>query len=150
MTVLVWILICFLIGALVPIQAAINARLAATLSSMLLTGTISAGTACATLLILYFLTSGIEPKFSIIQETSWWMWLGGFIAPAYLLVIMGASSRLGSTAMIALLIAGQILSSLLVDVRGLLGATQRQLETRNLLGLILIFIGACLVVWRKT
>ena len=74
-----------------------------------------------------------------------WHWAGGFLG-AYLVTIMVvAAPRLGAATMIALVLAGQIGISLILDHFGLFGYAQKAVSWQRLLGASLVGTGVFLI-----
>ena len=66
-----------------------------------------------------------------------------------LIVVAGVSfmiPRVGVSAAITLIIAGQLVISSILDHYGLLGVDIRHMDLQRILGLIIVFIGAWLTV----
>jgi transporter family-2 protein len=77
-----------------------------------------------------------------------WAWAGGFLGAFYVLCTIVVGPRLGAAALLALVILGQLTTSLLVDHFGWLGFPQHPLTLTRLFGVALLFAGAMLIVHR--
>jgi transporter family-2 protein len=74
-----------------------------------------------------------------------WAWSGGLFGAIFIALGILLVPRLGAAAFIALLVAGQMLSSLAFDQFGLLGVPQRAIDPGRLLGAALLVGGVFLI-----
>lgn len=77
-----------------------------------------------------------------------WLWLGGVMGAFIVLTVTFATPRIGTTATIGLLIAGQFAMSLLIDRYGLFGFAQIAVSWPRALGVVLLTVGAALSLYR--
>ena len=77
-----------------------------------------------------------------------WLWLGGVMGAFIVLTVTFATPRIGTTATIGLLIAGQFAMSLVIDRYGLFGFAQIAVSWPRALGVVLLTIGAALSLYR--
>jgi bacterial/archaeal transporter family-2 protein len=73
-----------------------------------------------------------------------WMWAGGVLGVFIVFTITYATPKLGATATIGLLIAGQLVMGALIDRLGLFGVEQIGLSWPRILGILLLATGAAL------
>ncbi len=66
-----------------------------------------------------------------------WMWLGGLMGLTVVLSITFAQPRIGATATIGILIAGQLVMGALIDRYGLFGVVQIAITTPRVIGILL-------------
>jgi bacterial/archaeal transporter family-2 protein len=81
-------------------------------------------------------------------RTPAWMWLGGLMGLTVVLSITFAQPRIGATATIGILIAGQLVMGALIDRYGLFGVDQIAISTPRAVGIVLLGIGAALSLVR--
>ncbi len=132
-----------IIGALLPIEALMNARLGqATRGSLfaafvtcIVGATALGGLLLATRAFAAAPGSGSAPP---------WVWLGGLLGATYLASATMLISRLGAASLICLVILGQILSSMLLDHYGVWNMT-RAADPMRVTGAALVAVGALLV-----
>ncbi|MGF6755067.1 DMT family transporter [Paraburkholderia sp. GAS42] len=131
-------------GAMLPLQAAINARLATAAGSPIWAAAISG--AVLTLVLIAAALTGLRtgPRLAG-NELPWWAWTGGFCGAVVLSATTAIVPRLGASTMIALVMAGQILSSILLDQFGLLGLSVHETSTKRMAASILLMAGAALM-----
>jgi transporter family-2 protein len=77
-----------------------------------------------------------------------WMWLGGVMGLTVVLAITFAQPRIGATATIGILIAGQLLMGAVIDRFGLFGVERIDISAARAAGIVLLGIGAALSLVR--
>jgi transporter family-2 protein len=77
-----------------------------------------------------------------------WMWVGGLMGLLVVFSITFAQPRIGATATIGILIAGQLVMGAVIDRYGLFGVDQIALTWPRLLGIGLLAAGAALSLSR--
>ena len=73
-----------------------------------------------------------------------WMWAGGAMGLVVVLAITFAQPRIGATATIGILIAGQLVMGAAIDRFGLFGVEQISIGWPRALGIVLLAAGAAL------
>jgi transporter family-2 protein len=81
-------------------------------------------------------------------KTPAWMWIGGLMGLTVVTAITFAQPRIGATATIGILIAGQILMGAIIDRFGLFGVDQIAISPARGIGIALLGIGAALSLVR--
>ena len=81
-------------------------------------------------------------------RTPAWMWLGGVMGLTVVFAITFAQPRIGATATIGILIAGQLVMGALIDRFGLFGVEQIAISPARLAGIALLGVGAALSLVR--
>ncbi len=77
-----------------------------------------------------------------------WMWLGGVMGLTVVFTITFAQPKIGATATIGILIAGQLVMGALIDRFGLFGVEQIAISPARAVGIALLGIGAALSLVR--
>jgi len=77
-----------------------------------------------------------------------WLWLGGVMSVLIVLAITVAAPRIGVTATIALVIAGNLAMAVVIDNWGLLGQDQIPISWQRVVGLVLLAAGSALTLAR--
>ena len=75
-----------------------------------------------------------------------WLWIGGAMGLIVVLSITYAGPRIGTTATVAILIAGQLAAAAVIDRFGLFGAEEVALGWERVAGIVLLAAGAALTV----
>jgi transporter family-2 protein len=140
-----YMLIALLAGAMMPTQAATNNKMAAFVDSPVLAALISflVGTVA---LLAYTLLSGIPlTNISAIKEAPAIAWAGGFLGAFFVAATVALVPRLGVAMTFSLIIAGQMLVTLVVDHYGLLGIEVKPVNWQRVAGIFLITAGVVLI-----
>jgi transporter family-2 protein len=140
-----YLLFAFAAGAALPVQFGINAQLASWLDSPVraafvsfLTGTIVLAGAAA-------LVFKPLPSVSRLGHAPWWVWVGGAFGAFYVAGSIVAAPRLGAATLVAAIIAGQSLASVVVDHFGWVGFEPKHVSAGRLAGVVLVGAGVVLV-----
>jgi transporter family-2 protein len=81
-------------------------------------------------------------------RTPLWMWLGGVMGATVVFSITFAQPRIGATATIGILIAGQLVMGAVIDRFGLFGVDKIGMSLPRAVGIALLGIGAALSLVR--
>jgi bacterial/archaeal transporter family-2 protein len=81
-------------------------------------------------------------------RTPLWMWLGGVMGLTVVGTITFAQPRIGATATIGILIAGQLVMGAVIDRFGLFGVDRIDISLPRAIGIVLLGIGAGLSLVR--
>lgn len=139
------ILLALLAGFVVPTQAGINAQLSLWTRSSVLASTISffVGTV---VLIVYCLVMRIPlPPLATAGALPWWAWTGGALGAYFVASTIFLAPKLGATTLVASLLAGQMIASLVLDQFGLLGYPVHPVSFGRIVGVLMIVGGVMLV-----
>lgn len=132
-------------GAMLPLQAAINARLARLVGSPLWAAGISGLVLTAVLALLAGVALRAGPRTEGLGGAPWWVWTGGLCGAVVLSATTAIAPRLGTAGMIALVMAGQVLCSLVLDHYGALGLPVLPISAKRLAAAALLLAGAALM-----
>jgi transporter family-2 protein len=136
--------IAFALGAILPMQAAINARLAKTAGSPVISAFVSF--AVGTLALMVFLIVSGQFQFRFISSQSpWWIWTGGLLGTFFVAGIVIVLPRLGVVLSFSLVLAGQMFAAILFDQFGWLGVAIKEISAGKIIGSILLIIGVILI-----
>jgi bacterial/archaeal transporter family-2 protein len=83
-----------------------------------------------------------------VANTPAWMWIGGLMGFTVVSSITFAQPRIGATAVIGILIAGQLVMGAIIDRFGWFGVEQIGISPYRALGVVLLGIGAALSLVR--
>ncbi|MEO7672504.1 MAG: DMT family transporter [Pyrinomonadaceae bacterium] len=140
-----YILIALLAGAMMPTQAATNNRMAAFVDSPVLAAFVSfvVGTLA---LFVFVLLSGV-PLVSLggVKDAPAIAWIGGILGAFFVAASVTLVPKLGVAMTFSILIAGQMIVTLVIDHFGLLGVPIRALSLTRLGGILLIATGVVLI-----
>jgi bacterial/archaeal transporter family-2 protein len=138
--------VALLAGAVLPIQALINARLGMALGGPLWAAAASFAIGSMALVVSQLVFRAPIPTAAQVASTPPWIWVGGFLGAIYLGGAIASVSRIGAGAMTALIILAQISSSLAIDHFGVLVAHGHPLNAIRALGALLLVSGVVLIV----
>ncbi len=133
-------------GCLMAMQPAVNGRLSEFCSHKLQASLISFGVGFIAILILSICLRTGFPNTKQLAEVPWWGWIGGLIGAYMVTVSLWVAPSLGATRWIALVLAGQITLSLVLDHFGLLGFAEHAFNVKRLLGVTFLATGVWLVM----
>ena len=135
----------FLAGSLLPVQAGLNMQLAKNLGHPLL-GALASFFIGTIVLIAYALLTGVKvPGPSQLSSSPYWMWIGGIMGAFYVAATVILSPRLGAATTIALFVAGQMLTSIMLDHHGIVGFPAHPANIWRMLGAALVVMGVILI-----
>lgn len=142
---LVYLLAALVTGALVPFQLAFNAQLREATRSPYTAGLVifAIGAVAMTGLVLMLRQS--MPSAAMLAAAPWTVWLGGLIAVVYILAVVVVTPRIGVGTMAVFVVAGQILTALVLDHLGAFGNPQASINLWRLAGALLVVSGAVLI-----
>ena len=128
-----------------PTQAAINNRLAAYVLSPISAAFISflVGTIA---LFIYLVATG-TPLVSLlnVKDAPPVAWLGGLLGAFFVTCTVVLAPRVGVAMTFSLIVAGQMLITLVLDHFGFLGLEERPISISRILGILLITVGVILI-----
>ncbi|MBK5305270.1 MAG: DMT family transporter [Frankiaceae bacterium] len=127
-------------GALVAVQARINAGLAVELDDALLAALVSFLTGLALVLVVVLSRSSARRGWSSVREVPWWTRLGGLGGASLVAVSAFAAPRIGVALLTVGLVAGQTSGGLLVDRAGLGPGGRHALSAPRVAGAVLCLL----------
>ena len=142
---LLYLLLAAAAGAMLPVQAGVNAQLARFVGGPVRASFVSFLVGTIALLALSIAIAKPLPSGSKLGGTPWWVWVGGLLGAFYVVGVITSAPRLGAVALIAAVIAGQTVCSVLADQFGWVGFPEQPATPGRLAGLALVFAGVALV-----
>ena len=141
------LLLGFAAGAMAAVQAVVNARLRHAVSSPFQVALLSFGVGTLALIGIVAAT-GRSFAGASFASVPWWAWTGGLLGAGYITTAVVVAPRIGALALMALVIAGQLLAALVLDHFGLLGLRRMPVTSSRLAGAALLLAGLFLVLRR--
>jgi transporter family-2 protein len=132
-------------GVLLPVQAGVNAQLRSALGSPIAAALVSFVIGTVGLAALVVLLRSPFALRSAWASSSWGQWSGGLLGAVYVVATIVLAPRLGAATLVAAVVAGQMLASVLLDQYGLVGFPVHPLSALRLLGAGLVIGGVILV-----
>jgi len=144
---MIWLLlgIAVLLGVALPAQVGVNAQLRIGLGHPLVAATVSFAVGTLALLAVTLVARPGMPSTQQLIRLPWWQWTGGVLGAIYIAATIILAPRLGAAALLAAIVAGQMLASLVLDHFGLLGFPVVPVSWWRVVGIALIFGGVLLV-----
>jgi len=134
-------------GAVLPLQALINARLGGALGSPLWGAAAQNIIGALGMLAIIAVMRPVTPSLSAVAGVPAWAWLGGVMGMLYVFSVLIAAPQLGAARMMVCVIAGQMVASIVLDHFGVLHE-RRPISVTTIAGAALLLAGAALVLRR--
>ena len=142
-----YIFLALIIGACVPTQAGINNQLRNWLGSPFLASVVNFCVG-AGFLVVYTLVARIPlPSAGDLKGSPWWIWCGGILGVFFVSSAIVVAPKLGAASMLSLVVAGQMVASLILDHFAFLGYPMQPVTLFRILGVVLVAGGAILIRW---
>jgi bacterial/archaeal transporter family-2 protein len=143
--VAIWAYLLFALGAgaVLPIQFGINAQLATWVGGSVRAAFVSFAVGTAALLLAVLATTRGWPERA--GDAPWWVWTGGLLGAFYVLGSIVTAPRLGAATLVAMILAGQAIASMLVDHFGWVGFEEEPISLVRVVGFLLLAGGVALV-----
>jgi transporter family-2 protein len=143
MSGLLLLLFAVVAGAFLPTQAGVNARLAHYVGGPVRASMISFAVGAVALFIVVLVFYRSEGHRA--DAAPWWAWIGGLLGAFYVTSTVVVPVRIGAGAFFGILVAAQLVTSVVLDRFGWIGFPQRDASPLKLLGVALLVAGALLV-----
>jgi transporter family-2 protein len=140
-----FVILAIVIGALMPIQAGLNAELTRQLKNPFIGAFVSLTVGAIAVSALVIFSGGIG-NLKRLNEVPPHLFLGGILGAIFVGSSLFFIPRMGATAMVAAFITGQLLGSVIIDHYGLMGLNVSPISTTKVIGVILLFVGLFLVI----
>ncbi|MGI9372187.1 MAG: DMT family transporter [Hyphomicrobiales bacterium] len=140
-------LACFA-GGIIAAQGPIYARFADGIGNPIQAGMLAFATGTLVFFVLALIQGNPFPALASIKQVPIWVWAGGAIGTAVVLISMFAVPKLGAATYTVAMIAGQLAASYVYDKFGVFGLTARDLSPVNMLGMALVLAGVVLTTIR--
>lgn len=137
--------LAFLAGTLLPFQVSSNAAVGKALGHPLWGALVSLAVSTLVLAPLLWVFNVPAPRLNTALAGPWWLWIGGVFGAVYVLSATALTPKLGAAGFIVLVVAGQMIASILVDRFGLMGLTPRPVTLARFAGILCIVVGAILI-----
>ena len=138
--------IALLSGVGLAFQVGINATLAKGLNNPFMAALMSfivGGVGLA--LIATFIHRPAIPSVHSLQTMPWWVWTGGVLGALYVTSAIVAAPKIGTTQLVAYVITGQMIASLILDHYGLLGFEIKSISIGRIIGVFLLISGTLMI-----
>ena len=143
---LFWQILALLSGCCLAIQPAVNGHLGIGISSGIQAALISFLIGTILLIAInVILKQMTSVKMAFQKKAPWWFYMGGFLGALYVFFALVITPEIGTGAFVIFVLIGQMIVSLLIDNYGLLRSRVRKVSMIQIIGLIVMLIGAGIV-----
>ncbi|UAJ74566.1 DMT family transporter (plasmid) [Synechocystis sp. PCC 7339] len=136
-------------GAVLPVQVALNTLLRRYVGEPMQVTFISYLAGALASLAICILARYPLPVVASLNQTSWWMWVGGCLGTFYVWSTIFATPKIGAALALALTIAGQMVAALFLDHYGAIGLVRYPASPTRIAGVVLVVLGVSLVAYVK-
>ncbi|MDO9354822.1 MAG: DMT family transporter [Solirubrobacteraceae bacterium] len=140
---LMLLVVSILVGALVTLQAPINAELGKHVGEVS-SSVVSFGVGFLVLLVLAGVLGQLQ-GLGKVGEVAWPYFLGGVIGAAFVLLALVAVPKIGAGPLTAAAVSGQLIMAVVIDRFGWIGVPQHDLTPSRVIGVVLLIAGLLLV-----
>uniref|UniRef100_A0A7C1WU48 DMT family transporter n=1 Tax=Pseudomonas graminis TaxID=158627 RepID=A0A7C1WU48_9PSED len=135
-------------GLGITLQTTLNGQLAKGVGGDSVAAALFSFTAGAVCLgVFSLMRGGIVASLAAIPAQPWWSLVGGLLGAGALLSYVVLAPKIGLSALLGLAIAGQIISSLVIDHFGLMGASERPVSLVKLAGTMVMLAGLAIALF---
>ena len=146
---LVYLVLAMLAGAATAVQTPVNASLRTHLAHPLQATFVSFAVGALLSLLMCVVSGRPLPTAIGLTQVPWWAWTGGILGTMYVGCSIILSPKIGVATMLSMVIAGQMLASLMIDHYGLLRAPVYSISAARAAGAILIAAGTAVMAFSK-
>lgn len=142
-----FLVLAVLVGAIVPVQTAINTRLRVSVGSPIAATFLSFVVAAVVSSVMALLATGeLVPDLAVAAAQPWWAWLGGFMGVMFIAGNIVLFPKLGPVQTVILPILDQAIMGLLIDRFGLFQSPHVAVGALRLLGALIVVLGIAMVL----
>jgi bacterial/archaeal transporter family-2 protein len=143
-----YLLIALATGAAIAVQALANSRLRVALGTPVWAAIAQFIVGLAVLVVIAVITRQPAADTGGLSRMPWWGWLGGAVGALFIVVSIVLTPRLGTALTLATITVGQLMTALLLDHYGWLGAPVMRLSVPRVLGAVCLLAGIALMRWK--
>jgi transporter family-2 protein len=134
-----------LAGVAITVQSGINSQLRVAIQHPIMAAFISflVGTIALAIVLLFSKTA--FPAFDNYSTVTWYKYSGGLFGVFVVTVTLLSVAEIGAANMFVLIIAGQVVTALIMDHFGILGMRTNPVTLQKFLGILLLVCGAYIV-----
>lgn len=138
--------VAMMMGLFMAIQPAINLELRRFVGSPAQAAMVSTSVSTISLAFFVFVVQRKPwPGLQAATTMPWWIWVGGLLGAAYVVMSVVLIQRLGAAFAFSLVILGQMGTAVVMDRLGWFGVTIHELTPGRLIGVALVVSGVVLI-----
>jgi bacterial/archaeal transporter family-2 protein len=142
---ILFLVLAILAGAVLPVQTGVNLQLRGLLGHPVVAALVSFIVGAVGLAVAAVLVRAPASFAGAWARSEWWHWCGGLLGALYIVGALVLAPRLGVAPLVAALVAGQMLVSLVIDHYGWVGFAEHAVSPLRILGAALVVGGVILV-----
>ncbi|GAB3502229.1 DMT family transporter [Emticicia fontis] len=135
-----------LCGVTNSLQSGINAELRKTIQNPIYSAIISFSIGLISLILITPFFKEPIPSLATLKSVVWWKWMGGLLGAFFVTTVILSIQKVGSANMLALIVAGQLITAMTLDHFGLLGFKIHPISLMRIIGGIVTVIGVYMIV----
>jgi transporter family-2 protein len=132
-------------GIAITIQSGINSELRVAIQHPLAAAFISFIVGTVALAVLLLFSKDSLPGLTQYSTVGWYKFTGGLLGAFVVTVTLISVTRIGAANMFVLIVAGQLITAVLMDHFGVLGMKTNPVSLQKIFGICLLIAGAWLV-----
>jgi transporter family-2 protein len=132
-------------GIAITIQSGVNSQLRSAIQHPLMAAFISFVVGTIALAVILIFSKDAIPGLSQYAGVNWYKYTGGLLGAFVVTVTLVSVSQIGAGNMFVLIVAGQLLTAVLMDHFGVLGLSPNPISLQKFFGICLLVVGAWLV-----
>jgi transporter family-2 protein len=132
-------------GISLALQQVLNARLRVELASAWWAGFVSYCVGMLVMLAAVVVFGEARLTGAALARVSWMSWMGGFFGAVFIGTAILTVPRLGAATVLALVVVGQMIGSMVFDQIGLFGLIPQPITPIRIAGAVLLVLGVVLV-----
>ena len=144
-TIYLFLVLAIVSGAVLPVQAALNAKMGRAVGDPFYAAFISFVVGSLGLLVYCLLTRVELAQISAASQVNWSVWTAGLLGAFYVAAVIVLVPRIGAALTFGLVVTGQLTFSVLIDHFGLLGLPAHAFNWQRLAGILFIIGGVLLI-----
>lgn len=138
----------FCVGVAISVQAAVNGGLALALgANSVFAAFVSFACGTVVLALAALARGGISEAVAALPSQPLWRFAGGFLGAAFVFGTVYLAPRVGLLNLLVLVIAGQLLSSMVIDNFGLIHMAVRKVSPLRVAGALVMVAGVTLTLF---
>jgi len=141
----VLIIFAVLAGAVLPLQAGLNVQLGKSVQQPIFAAFASFLIGSIGLFIYLLILKFDFGTMSQVKTVSPWVWIAGILGAFYVAAVIILAPKLGTALTFSLVVAGQMIVSIVFDHFGLFGLPVKAINFQRILGVLLLIAGVILI-----
>ena len=139
-----WRLLGIVAGMCMASQTAVNSHLGVVVGSRFYAALINFCVGLTILFVLYLILGRGKKGSAKDQKSPWWIWIGGLFGVLFVVGNIISAQALGTGMAVIILLTGLMVGGLLVDQFGLFESKQRHVSWKEILGVLIMVVGAAM------